>query len=64
MSVFRDEPLHNWASHGADAFGGLAIIFTGLAPEPLKPQAKALPTFQTMTFNEFADTTPTYSERV
>ncbi|MBY3202858.1 hypothetical protein [Rhizobium laguerreae] len=37
LSVFRDAPLHNWASHGADAFGGLAIIFTGLAPEPLKP---------------------------
>jgi hypothetical protein len=35
-----------------------------LAPEPLKPQAKALPTFQTMTFNEFADSTPAYSERV
>ncbi|ANL71163.1 phage terminase large subunit-like protein [Rhizobium phaseoli] len=64
LGVFRDEPLHNWASHGADAFGGLAIIFTGLAPEPLKPERKPLPTFETMTFNEFVDATPEYSERV
>ncbi|MBY3590603.1 terminase [Rhizobium bangladeshense] len=64
LGVFRDEPLHNWASHGADAFGGLAIIFTGLAAEPLKPEPKPLPTFQSMTFNDFVNSTPTYSEHV
>ncbi|TCL70549.1 terminase [Rhizobium sp. BK251] len=42
LGVWRDQPLHNWASHGADAFGGLAIIFTGLAPEPLPEKTKTL----------------------
>ncbi|MGO7748661.1 hypothetical protein ACC677_38695, partial [Rhizobium ruizarguesonis] len=64
LSVFRDQPLHKWASHGADAFGGLAIIFTGLAPEPLKPEPKRLPTLKTTTFNDFVAATPAYSERV
>ena len=25
MKTFRDRPLHNWASHGADAFRMLAV---------------------------------------
>jgi len=37
--VWKDRPRHDWASHGADAFGGLPVIFTGLAAEPL-PERK------------------------
>lgn len=29
--VFALRPLHNWASHGADAFRTMAVIHTGLA---------------------------------
>lgn len=64
LSVWKDQPRHDWASHGADALGGLALVFTGLAAEPLKPEPKPLPTFQSMTFNDFVAATPTHSEHI
>lgn len=42
LKVFSDNPLHNWASHGADAFRGLALV----AQQRIiaaKPQKKAEP---------------------
>ncbi|NTJ63531.1 terminase [Agrobacterium rhizogenes] len=64
LSVWRDNPRHDWASHGADSLGGLGLIFTGLAPEPLKPERKPLQTLQNITFNDFLESTPSRSERV
>jgi hypothetical protein len=45
---WRNEPLHNWASHGADAFRYLAAGHREIRPEPVKK--KTGPGF--MTFNE------------
>ncbi len=64
LSVFRDEPLHNWASHGADAFGGLAVIFTGLAAEPLPSEPKPPTTMTNITYNELLASSPYHSERI
>lgn len=62
LGVWRDKPRHDWASHGADAFGGLPVIFTELAPEPVKPKKPA--TMQEMTFAEALKMTPKRNERV
>jgi hypothetical protein len=35
---FTDEPVHNWASHGADAFRGLAVRHK--TPETVKPRPR------------------------
>lgn len=49
--VFKDAPLHDWSSHGADAFRYMAV-----AIGELKPEAKAKPTepqgIQDMTFDQ------------
>lgn len=42
FGVWKDKPRHDWASHGADAFGGLPTIFQELAPEPIKEKPRAL----------------------
>lgn len=42
FGVWKDKPRHDWASHGADAFGGLPVVFTDLKPEPVKEQPKTL----------------------
>lgn len=39
LGVWKDKPRHDWASHGADALGGLALFFQELKPDPL-PDAK------------------------
>lgn len=39
--VFRDKPLHDWTSHGADAFRMLAIAYREMAPA----QREAKPRF-------------------
>ena len=35
MGVWKDRPRHDWASHGADSIGGLALFYRELKPEPL-----------------------------
>jgi len=47
--VWRDRPRHDAASHGADAFRGLAMTYRDIPPEaepytgPLTPQGKPMP---------------------
>ena len=42
MSRFSDTPLHNWASHGADAFRYLAIGWREQVKAPEKPPDRIL----------------------
>lgn len=42
LGVWKDKPRHDWASHGADALGGLAVVFVELKPEPLPPEPKTI----------------------
>lgn len=42
MSVWKDKPRHDWASHGAQALAGLASFYRDLVPEPLKEQPRHL----------------------
>jgi hypothetical protein len=37
LGVWKDKPRHDWASHGADSLGGLALFYQGLKPEPSEP---------------------------
>jgi hypothetical protein len=41
--VFKDKPLHNWASHGSDAFRMLAVAWREMAGEPKKPEPRFFP---------------------
>lgn len=41
--MFRDKPLHNWTSHGADAFRILAVAWRELAETQPKPAPKFFP---------------------
>jgi phage terminase large subunit len=47
--IFRDKPLHNWTSHGADAFRYMAIAYREMKPEPRKEKPRFL---NDMTANE------------
>lgn len=47
--IFKDKPLHNWASHGADAFRMLALAWREHS-EPVKPPAPKF--FNNLTANE------------
>jgi hypothetical protein len=40
LGVYKDKPLHNWASHGADALRGLGMIYTGLKADPAPDPAR------------------------
>ena len=64
---WRDRPRHDWASHGADAFRSLAMIYRDVPVAPEKPKAPLNPLgrviehkqrnwkfLQEMTYNEFA----------
>lgn len=43
LGVWKDKPRHDWASHGADAIGGLSLFYRDLPSEPLPPDpARAL----------------------
>lgn len=42
LGVWKDQPRHDWASHGADALGGLAVFYRELKPEPLPEKPKAI----------------------
>lgn len=41
--IFRDKPLHNWTSHGADAFRMMAVAYREMAPEPKKQPERFFP---------------------
>lgn len=74
--VFRDRPLHNWASDAADAFRYLSMVWKQRAPakpvpptitdplgrqKPVYPRPKVL---HEMTYDEFAKTRTRRRERV
>lgn len=62
--VFKDKPLHNWTSHGADAFRMMAVAYREMKPEPREQKPRFL---HDMTANEIfwpkVDTPVTY-ERI
>ncbi len=37
LGVWKDKPRHDWASHGADAIGGLAMFYQGLKVDVIAP---------------------------
>jgi phage terminase large subunit len=37
LQQFKPEPVHDWASHGADAFRGLAVRHKTPKEQPLPP---------------------------
>ncbi len=37
LGVWKDRPRHDWASHGADSIGGLALFYKDLAPDLSAP---------------------------
>ncbi len=65
--AFKDKPRHDWTSHGADAFRGLAMAYQAIV-EPPKPVEKpvGIPLAEmTMTqFFEFSEDTAEKRERV
>lgn len=68
LGVWKDKPRHDWASHGADAIRGLGLVFTELAPEPIKEAPRSLgvgPHFATtMTMNDAWATVAPQSTRI
>lgn len=48
--IYMDQPLHNWASHGADAWRSVAM---GLRPGPDRDPRKGLPTRAKNDYNIF-----------
>lgn len=54
LSVWKDAPRHDWASHGASALAGLALVYQEMRPEPLPPEARNLAVGATnrMTMND------------
>lgn len=38
LGVWKDKPRHDWASHGADSLGGLALFYRDLKPEAVEPR--------------------------
>lgn len=51
LKVFRDEPLHDWASHGASAFRYLALA-VGEIKVPKNPVKPKIPTLADMTYED------------
>lgn len=43
LGTWKKKPLHNWASHGADAFRGLGMVYKTMPPpkEPARPKTPA-----------------------
>ncbi len=70
LGVWKDQPRHDWASHGSSAIAGLALIYQELRPEPLKEiighdplgkpiHAQPMPKVLTeMTYDEFLKSKP------
>jgi hypothetical protein len=42
MGEYKAEPVHDWASNGADAFGHLAISIVEKAPDQKRPQPRPI----------------------
>lgn len=40
--VWKDKPRHDWASHGADGFRSMAMVYKELPPEPVRERPRAL----------------------
>jgi phage terminase large subunit len=65
--TFRDAPLHNWASHPADAFRYLAMGWRQVVPPPIpkpKPDFKPLPQLTHDEFFEATNQTQAKRERI
>lgn len=65
--TFSREPLHDWASHDADAFRYLALtvnVARSMQPESPRPQAPAARSIDSFSLDELWDTAPTRSSRV
>lgn len=67
--VFSREPLHNWASHPADAFSyGAQVMAEHKAPDPVEPARYPVKAqngrIVTATLDELWATAPTRSERI
>lgn len=66
--VFKDTPLHDWTSHGADAFRYLAMAYREIAPEIPEPPPRTLavgPHAQsTVTMDDLWDMEPEPLERI
>lgn len=59
LGTWKDRPRHDWASHGADSIGGLALFYQTLKPEPLKESGSKTIVVNgksTITINELWDT--------
>ena len=50
--VFKQTPLHDWASHGADGFRYLSMAWREMKPEPVPPPPPPLRGIREMTFAE------------
>ncbi len=63
--VFKRTPLHNWASHGADAMRYAAIAMRErIQPEPEKKKGELRVGRSTVTMDEAWDTVPAQSWRI
>jgi hypothetical protein len=47
LGVWKDKPRHDWASHGADALGGLSLFYQDLKPEMVQVKKPKWPEQQT-----------------
>ncbi|MPZ38464.1 MAG: terminase [Rhizobiales bacterium] len=56
-ACFRDKPLHNWASNGADSFRYLSMAWKDLQPDPVEPTPADIVKEMTRprTFNEYME---------
>lgn len=62
LGRWKDKPHHDWASHGASAFAGLALFYRDMPVEPVKPVAPR--SLHEVTFSEVLKMTPARKERV
>ena len=53
-AVFRKTPLHNWASHGADAFRTMAVAYKA-EEKPKEPEDEKVTPTQQMTYDDWAN---------
>jgi phage terminase large subunit len=44
LNEFKATPVHDWSSHGADAFRGLAVRYKAVKDKPARGSSLALPT--------------------
>lgn len=63
LGVWKDKPRHDWASHGADAIGGLAMFYTELKPEEVPVDRPIFKPMNEMTMDEWMATERTGAGR-